>query len=143
MSNVNTVFVAPRAGLGWKLGLWSAQILLCLFFGASGVCKLILPPETLVGMGVNYANDFPHFLLLFIGAAETSGAFGIVLPALTRIRPSLTPLAALGFVTLQVLAICFHLVRGEIHGLPLNFVLVALAAFAFWGRSKKAPIPAR
>lgn len=143
MSNVNTAIVAPRAGLGWKLGLWSAQILLCLFFGASGVCKLILPPQTLVGMGVNYANDFPHFLLLFIGTAETAGAIGIVLPALTRIRPSLTSLAALGFVALQVLAICFHLVRGEIYGLPLNFVLVALAAFVFWGRSKKAPIPAR
>ena len=143
MSNVNATIDAPRAGLGWKLGLWAAQILLSLFFGASGVCKLILPPPTLVLMNVNYATDIPHWLLLFIGAAETAGAIGILLPALTRIRPSLTPLAALGFVTLQVLAICFHLMRGEIHGLPLNFVLVALAAFVLWGRTKKAPIAPR
>ncbi|MBR0834246.1 DoxX family protein [Bradyrhizobium manausense] len=143
MSNVNSPVVAPRARLGWKLGLWSVQILLCLFFGAAGLCKLFLSPESLVQMGANYATDVPHWLLLFIGVAETAGAIGIVLPALTRIEPSLTPLAAHGFVTLQVLAICFHLIRGEIHDLPLNFVLVALAAFVLWGRTKKAPVQGR
>ena len=143
MSNVNTAAVTPRAGLGWQLGLWSSQILLCLFFGASGLFKLFVAPESLVPMGLNYATDIPHWLLLFIGIAEAAGAIGIVLPALTRIEPSLTPLAALGFVALQVLAICFHLMRGEIHGLPLNFVLVALAAFVLWGRTKKAPIEPR
>ena len=139
----NTAAVPLRAGLGWKLGLWSAQVLLSLFFGASGLCKLFVAPETLVHIGVNYATDVPHWLLYFIGAAETAGAIGIVLPALTRIQPFLTPLAALGFVALQVLAICFHLTRGEIAGLPLNFVLVALAAFVLWGRTKKAPVQGR
>ncbi|MGO9357457.1 MAG: DoxX family protein [Xanthobacteraceae bacterium] len=143
MSNVNTAVAPARAGLGWQLGLWSAQLLLCLFFGASGVCKLVLAPATLVQMGAAYATDVPHWLLTFIGLCETAGALGIVLPALTRIKPSLTPLAALGFVSLQVLAIGFHVMRGEIAGLPLNFVLVALAALVLWGRTKKAPVPRR
>ena len=66
-----------------------------------------------------------------------------VLPALTRIQPWLTPLAALGFVAIQVLAIGFHITRGEVHGLPMNVVLLALAAFVVWGRTRKAPIEGR
>lgn len=143
MSNMNASVETPRPGLGWKLGLWSAQVVLCMFFGASGACKLLLAPQTLVLMGVNYASDIPHWLLLFISTAETAGAIGIVLPALTRIRPSLTSLAALGFVALQVLAISFHMSRCEIQVLPLNFVLVALSAFVLWGRTMRARIPPR
>ena len=144
MSNIqNTAALPVRASLGWKFGLWSAQVLLCLFFGASGLCKLFVAPANLVLMGLNYATDIPHWLLLFIGFAEVVGAIGIMLPALTRIEPSLTPLAALGFVALQVLAICFHLVRSEVHGLPLNLILLALAALVLWGRTKKAPIGSR
>lgn len=141
MSTANTA--VARAGLGWKLGLWFAQVLLSLFFGASGVCKLVVAPATLVLMGAAYATDVPHWLLIVIGLCETAGALGIVLPALTRIQPSLTPLAALGFVTLQVFAIIFHVMRGEIAGLPLNLVLVALAVIVLWGRTKKAPVQGR
>ena len=76
--------------------------------------------------------------------AELSGAVGVVLPALTRIKPRLTQLAALGFVTIQVLAIGFHAKRGELSmALPLNLVLLSLSLFVWWGRSTKAPITAR
>ncbi len=63
---------------------------------------------------------------------------------LTRIRPGLTPLAALGFVTIQILAIGFHVVRGEIaSSAPLNALLLGLSLFVLWGRTKKAPISPR
>lgn len=144
MSNTSTTAVLPsRAGLGWQIGLWVTQVLLAGFYGLAGFMKTTMAPEQLVPMGLNYAVDIPHWLLLFIGACELAGAIGIVLPALTRIQPWLTPLAALGFVAIQVLAICFHLTRAEIHGLPMNVVLLALAAFVVWGRTRKAPIEGR
>lgn len=68
----------------------------------------------------------------------------MILPAATRIAPFLTPLAALGFVIIQVLAISFHGIRGETgQTLPLNIVYLALSLFVLWGRTRKAPIPSR
>ena len=68
------------------------------------------------------------------------GAIGLILPAATKIKPTLTPLAALGLLTIMILAMAFHLSRGEAQALPINMVLGGLAAFVAWGRTKKAPI---
>ncbi|WP_348524782.1 DoxX family protein [Mesorhizobium huakuii] len=67
----------------------------------------------------------------------------MLLPALIRIQPRLTVLAALGCVLLQIAATIFHLSRGEASALPLNIILLALSAFILWGRAKKDPIPSR
>jgi len=79
----------------------------------------------------------------FIGASELAGALGLVLPAATRVKPLLTPLAALGLVTVMLLAIAFHLSRGEVSALPLNLAFAALSAFVAWGRLKRVPIRSR
>ena len=68
------------------------------------------------------------------------GAIGLILPAATKIKPSLTPLAALGLLTIMILAMAFHLSRGEVQATPVNIVLGGLAAFVAWGRTKRAPI---
>jgi uncharacterized membrane protein YphA (DoxX/SURF4 family) len=139
-----TVSAAPRPGKAITISLWVAQVLLALLFGLAGVMKTFMPVQALVATGISYAADLPLWLLRFIGVAELSGAVGIVLPAMTRIVPRLTPLAALGFVTVQVLAIGFHAMRGELAmALPLNLVLLGLSLFVLWGRSAKAPIAAR
>jgi hypothetical protein len=64
---------------------------------------------------------------------------GILLPALLRM-PRLTVWAALGCVALQLCAIVLHVSRAEYMLLPLNLVLLALSAFVWWSRMKKAPI---
>lgn len=61
-----------------------------------------------------------------------------MLPALSRIKPGLSVLAALGCSVLQVLAIGFHASRGE-----FNFILLPLCLLVLWGRSKRAPVAAR
>jgi uncharacterized membrane protein YphA (DoxX/SURF4 family) len=133
-----------RPGKAITISLWVAQALLALLFGMAGVMKTFMPVPALVAIGINYAADLPLWLLRFIGVAELSGAVGVVLPTLTRIMPRLTPLAALGFVTIQVLAIGFHAMRGELAmALPLNVVLLGLSLFVLWGRSTKARIAAR
>ena len=82
----------------------------------------------------------PLPLVRFIGVSELAGAIGLILPAATKIKPTLTPLAALGLLTIMILAMAFHLSRGEAQALPINMALGGLAAFVAWGRTKKAPI---
>ncbi|MBB4123568.1 DoxX family protein [Martelella radicis] len=127
----------------WQIGLWAAQILLAVFYGFAGTLKTFMPPDALPAMGLNYATQIPFLLLRFIGICELAGTIGILLPALTRIKPSLTPLAALGFVAIQILAIAFHIYRGEIEVLPMNMIALAIAAFVVWGRTRKLPITPR
>ncbi|NMA99302.1 MAG: DoxX family protein [Phyllobacteriaceae bacterium] len=127
----------------WNIGLWVAQGLLALVYAMAGMTKLTQPIDALVAAGMGYAGDFPELLTRFIGTVEVLGALGIILPALLRIQPRLTPLAALGFSIIQVLAILLHLWRGEFFVLPMNVVLLALSLFVMWGRTRKVPISAR
>lgn len=144
MSNTANATVPPRSSqLGWQISLWAVQILLAAFYGFAGLLKTFMPPEALPAMGLNYANEIPLLLLRFIGVSELAGAIGIILPALTRITPFLTPLAAVGFVVVQIAAIGFHILRNEFHVLPMNIIALAVAAFVVWGRTRKLPIAPR
>jgi putative oxidoreductase len=128
----------------WTIALWGAQVLLAVFFGMAGFMKLTQPIATLGAMGMGFVLDYPEALTRFIGIAEVLGALGMILPAATRILPWLTPLAALGFATIQVLAIGVHAMRGEtLTTLPVNLLLLALALFVLWGRWRKSPIASR
>jgi uncharacterized membrane protein YphA (DoxX/SURF4 family) len=114
--------------------LWAAQIVLALLFGMAGVMKTFRSIPDLAKM-MAWPGDVPVPLTRFIGIVEGLGALGIILPILTGILPWLTPLAAIGFVIIQILAIGFHARRGETaKSLPVNLVLLALAAFVVWGR---------
>ena len=81
-----------------------------------------------------WADDLPVPLVRFIGFSELAGALGVVLPWLTGIRPRLTPLAALGLMTIMLLAVLFHLWRGEAAIIGMHLVVAAIAAFVAWGR---------
>lgn len=128
---------------GWTIGLWAVQVLLALFYLYAGYNKLTQPIDALAAMNMGFVLFVPEWLTRFIGLAEVLGAAGLILPAATRILPRLTPLAALGLSTIQVLAILLHASRGEFMVLPLNLVLLALSLFVLWGRERKAPISAR
>ncbi len=120
--------------------LWVVQVLLACAFGMAGVMKSTQPVDVLVQNGIAWAGQVPLLMLRFIGISELLGAIGLILPAATKIKPWLTPLAALGLLTIMILAMAFHLSRGEAQALPMNMVLGGLAAFVAWGRTKKAPI---
>jgi len=120
--------------------LWLVQILLACAFGMAGVMKSTQPVDVLAANGIAWAPQLPLALVRFIGVSEFLGAVGLILPALTKIKPFLTPLAALGLLTIMILAMGFHVSRGEAGALPANIVLGGLAAFVAWGRTSKAPI---
>ena len=130
---------AAATGRGLRIALWSAQIALAIVFALAGWMKVSTPAAELAKM----APGFPLALLRFIGIAELAGAIGIILPALTRIAPVLTPLASSGFVIVMASAAILHLVHGQFGELAVVIVLGALAYFVAWGRFKGAPIAPR
>lgn len=134
--------VAPSKKKALRIALVVAQALLAVAFGMAGATKLGTPIAELA-KNMAWVTDMPPALVRFIGAAEVAGALGLVLPALTRIRPKLTGLAGAGLATVMLLASLLHVSRGELGFLPVNFTLGALAAFVAWGRGIAAPIAPR
>lgn len=127
---------------GLRLALGAVQALLAAAFGMAGVMKLFTPIAQL-GASLPWVTQTPELLVRFIGASELAGALGLVLPALTRVKPGLTALAAAGLVVVMVLAAGFHVMQGEPRMMVPSVVLGSLAAFVAWGRAKAAPIAAR
>lgn len=70
-----------------------------------------------------------------VGAVEIAGALGVILPEATGIARILTPIAAAGLVIVQICAMRVHLTRNERQPLPINVILLLLAAFVTVGRS--------
>jgi len=129
--------------LNLNSGLWAAQIMLALVFGAAGVMKTTSAIPELAAM-MTWPGHVPAWLVRFIGAAELAGALGMILPAITRIQPNLTPLAAAGFAVIQLLAIPVHISQGDIVMVgPINVILLGLSLFVIWGRYRKLPITPR
>ncbi len=128
---------------GWNIALWVGQVLLAGVYVMAGFMKVSQPIDALVASGLTYASDYPELLTRFVGTMEILGAIGIILPAAIRILPGLTPLAAVGFSVIQVLAFGLHTMRGEYGVLPVNIVLLALSLFVVWGRMRKVPIAPR
>jgi len=124
-----------------RVGLWVVQGLLFVTFVGTAVWKVATPLPTLAGM-IPWAGQVSPAFLYFTAAADLAGGLGVLLPSLTRIKPGLAVVAALGCVALQASAIVFHLSRGEAANTPFNVLLVALSIFVAWGR-RKARIPPR
>jgi len=82
----------------------------------------------------------PQGLFIFIGIAEFLGGIGLVLPALTKVMPKLTPAAAVGLTTVMILASGFHLMRGEFGFTALTVILAAILALIAYGRFVWKPI---
>jgi len=121
--------------------LWIAQVLLASFFFMAGSMKAFQPMETLSAQ-LPIAAQVHEGFIRFIGIVELLGVVGLLLPSLLKIKPWLTPLAALGFAVVMLLAAVFHLSRGESPAVPMNIVLGLIALFTAWGRYKR-PIYAK
>lgn len=133
---------APRPSRTLHASLWIVQAVLAITFAGTGVWKLVTPIPELAAKFPWMGEVSPAFLTA-TALFDLLGGLGLVLPAITRIRPGLTVLAALGCVALQLSAIVFHVSRGEAANTPFNVVLVLLSLFVAWGRRTRAPIAAR
>ena len=131
--------MSPKA---LSITLWVLQVLLAGFFVMVGYSHALMPFDE-VAQQATWMNAVPRWLSLFIGYAEIAGGLGLILPAATRIAPRLTPLAALGLATIMILAIPFHVLRGEASVIWIHAMVAALALFVALGRWRKAPIAGR
>ncbi len=134
---------AKQPSKGMNIGLWVAQVLVGLMFLSGAFMKLGTPIPELAKM-MPWVGEVNPALVYFTGVVDGLGGIGILLPALTRIKPQLTVLAAIGCAALQVCAFVFHVSRGDpAAAFVTNVILFALAVFVAWGRSKRAPIAPR
>ena len=119
--------------------LWIAQIILGGMFIMAGVMKSTQPIIDL-SKSVPWTANVPSVLVRFIGVSEFLSGIGLVLPSLLRIKPILTPIAAIGILLIMVFAMVYHIVNGETNVIGINIAFGLVAAFIAWGRLKKAPI---
>src|SRR4029453_9567576 len=126
-----------RSFMTWAL--WIAQALLALLFLMSGVSKLLSPVDLL---GDQF-TPLPGAFMRFIGAIEVLGAVGLILPALLRIHPFLTPLAAAGLLIDMVAATIFTLIYLNPSMVVFPLVTAVLCAFVAYGRWRVVPLGSR
>jgi len=122
-----------------RIALWIVQILLCLLFLFSGVMKFLIPVEE---MNRQAPVILPGLFLHFIGVCEILGGVGLILPALLRIKPGLTPLAATGLAIITVGATVITM-KGTIALAIVPLVACLLSIFVAYGRWRLAPIAPR
>ena len=115
--------------------LWIVQILLGLLFLFSGVMKFVMPYSEMIK---DQTIVFPHWFFLFIGVCEILGGIGLVVPWLTKIRPSLTPLAASLLIIIMVGATVITAMGPMAPMAAIPAVVGLLCAFVAWGRRAKA-----
>ncbi|HEY6726365.1 MAG TPA: DoxX family protein [Polyangiaceae bacterium] len=127
---------------GLRLTLRIVQWLLAVTFVGTAIWKVATPIPRLAAM-IPWAGEVSPALLYGTALFDLLGGLGVLLPSLTRIKPGLTVLAALGCAALQASAIVFHISRGEVANTPFNCLLLALALLVAWGSHSKAALPHR
>lgn len=122
-----------------NITLWIAQILLAAFFSIAGYTKATSSVDQLYAT-INWSKDVHLTLVRFIGIMELLGCLGLLLPSILRVKPILTPIAAIAFIMLMFSAIIFHIFRGEASDIRMHLGIILVAAFIAWGRFEKVPI---
>ena len=116
--------------------LWVLQALLAVVFLAHG-WQFLLPPAEMVAL-MNAA--IPPAFRIFIGVAEVLAAVGLTLPGITRVLPSLIPLAAAGLMIVSLSATILHGMRNEVGSAITTAMLFVVATCVAYMRWKVNPI---
>lgn len=112
--------------------IWILQIFLAITFGYSGIMKSTQRRERLVSIGQTGVEHLSYPLIRFIGISEILGAIGIIVPWAVKILPILTPIIAVCFAAIMVLAAPIHYKRKEMKSVGINvsfFIFSALVAY--------------
>lgn len=116
--------------------LWILQVILALLFLWGGFYKLVKAPldqmAPMLGISVT--------LLKFISVCEVLGGLGLVLPAALRIKPVLTPLAAMGLLIIMVGAVAITIKTAGASQAILPLVTGILLFVVAYGRWRLTPI---
>jgi hypothetical protein len=119
--------------------LWVLQVLLAVAFLLHGLLLLMPPAE----IAAQLLMSLPRSFWVFLGVAEIAAAIGLTLPGLTRVMPFLVSWAAVGIMIVMISATGYHIVRGEYGPAATTFVLLIMATFVAYQRSRVLPIAPR
>ena len=114
-----------------NIALWIAQGLLALGMFAVGTLKILMPHDKL-SQKMKWAAPWAPGRVKLLGAAEVTGAIGLVVPWATGIAPLLTPVAACSLLVLMGGAVKTHLDLKESPAPPA--IVGALCVFVALGR---------
>ncbi|HEU5475266.1 MAG TPA: DoxX family protein [Actinophytocola sp.] len=117
-----------------NVALWIGQGVLAAIFLVSGFFKSTWSIEEMLRTGQTAAKIVPLPYLRTAGISELFGVAGIILPWLTGIARVLTPLAAVGFAVIMLLAIGVHYRLREPRNIAKNVVIMAVAVAVAVGR---------
>jgi uncharacterized membrane protein YphA (DoxX/SURF4 family) len=123
--------------------LWTTQVLFGIFWSLTGFGKIFWYKPDLWKQALHevpWLSGVPQDLIIFIGLCEFLGGIGLILPALTGVKPKLTPIAAIGLTLIMIFAVVFHVGRSEYDFVRINLVLAAITAFIAYGRLFVKPI---
>jgi uncharacterized membrane protein YphA (DoxX/SURF4 family) len=116
--------------------LWTAQVLAAVIFLVAGVSKFIMPVEKMQQGPIVFPMAFLHF----IGLCECLGALGLILPAVTRIRTGLVPLAAVGLTIIMIGATTVTVMSMSVAAAIVPAVVGLITAWIAYGRTRVAPL---
>ena len=119
--------------------LWVLQVLLAVAFLLHGLLLLMPPAE----IAAQLLMSLPRSFWVFLGVAEIAAAIGLTLPGLTRVMPFFVSWAAVGIMIVMISATGYHIVRGEYGPAATTFVLLIMATFVAYQRSRVLPIAPR
>ena len=88
--------------------VWVLQVLLALAMLGSGSAKSFFSKPKILELGQTRVTHLGISTIRFIGIIELIAVVGIILPWLTNVGAWLTPLTALGFAIIMVLAYQTH-----------------------------------
>ena len=115
--------------------LWILQILLGLLFLFAGGTKLVMSGETLTQqMAASNSIVLPLAFIRFIGVVELLGGLGLILPGLTKIRRSFTPLAAVGLTIVMVGAVVVTIMGPGVGPAIFPLIIAILCALVAYAR---------
>ena len=120
--------------------LWILQVLLALLFLFAGTTKFVMTVEE---MNRQAPIALPGLFIHFIGACEILGGLGLLLPSILRIKPRLTPLAAVGLAIITAGATVVTVMGGMVAGAMFPLVVCLLCLFVAYGRWRLAPIASK
>jgi uncharacterized membrane protein YphA (DoxX/SURF4 family) len=115
--------------------LWILQILTALMFLFAGGVKLVGPLDQLM-------KGLPQWLtpgfLRFVGVCEVAGGLGLILPRLLRIKPGLTPLAAVALIGIMIGATVVTAMGASPAQSVMPVIVGLMLAFIAYGRWRLA-----
>lgn len=114
--------------------LWICQGVLSLVFLYSGINKSLYSEQQLIAKGQTGVVNLPVGVIRFIGISEVLGAAGIIMPGLVNIMPVLTPVTAVCFAVIMVLAARIHYRLHEPKNVITNSILLIMSLFVAYGR---------